>query len=94
MYASVRLSAWLATAMLSAGCAGGGSQQSAMPPSNGSGTVPMNSALTVQTTAATTAVHAVQAFFNDQQVSIFIIPLSPNAAQQVLAHNKNVNLIF
>lgn len=94
MHARVRLSAWLAAAMVAGGCAGGGSQQSAMPASNASGTVPMNAALTVQTTAATTATQAVPAFFNGLPVSIFIIPLSPNAAQQVLAHNKNVNLIF
>lgn len=94
MYARGRLSAWLTTVMLAGGCAGGGSQQSAMPPSNGSGTVPMNGVLTVRTTASTTAAHAVQAFFNGQRVTISIIPLSPIAAQNVLANNKNVNLIF
>ena len=37
---------------------------------------------------------AVPAFFNGQLVSIHLVPLSPNAAQQVLAKNKNVNKIF
>ena len=45
-------------------------------------------------TDASTVPKAVLCFFSGQLVSIFLAPLSPNAAQQVLAHNTNVNLIF
>jgi hypothetical protein len=94
MHAYVRFSALVGTVALAAGCAGGGSQPSALSPANTPALAPMNSMLTAQSVTANASPKAVAAFFNDQPVTIFIIPLSTNAAQQVLAHNKNVNLIF
>lgn len=75
----------LVTVALAAGCAG--PQQNALSPAN----APLSSRTTA---GANASAKAVAAFFNDQPVSIFIIQLSPEAAQQVLAHNKNVNTIF
>jgi hypothetical protein len=84
VHANIRFIAYLATVVLAAGCAGGGSQQSAIPPVGVSAT----------TSTSRAPAGAVPCFFNNRLVSIFIIPLSPNAAAQQLLHNKNLNTIF
>jgi hypothetical protein len=93
----MRFIGYLATVVLTAGCAGGGLQQSAIPLLGVSGTNPMSRAPSGAVAAAASSVAKpvpVPCFFNNQLVSIFIIPLSPNAAAQELLHNKNLNTIF
>ena len=93
MHLRAAFAAGIATAVLATGCAGEGSQ-SAMPRADSLVTSPTSGASAGRSMVSSAAVQATPSFFNGQLVSIFIIPLSPSAAQQVLAHNKNVNLIF
>lgn len=80
MHAHTRIAACLAGVVLASGCAGGGTPMALMSAD--------------RTVASARTASPVAAFFNDQAVTIFIIPLSPSAAAQVLAHNKNVNIIY
>ena len=83
MHVSARITCGLIALVVSAGCAGGGTQQSAMLPSSN----------TIRTASSETS-KEVPAFFNGQLFSVFIKPLSPIAAAQILAKNKNLNKIY
>ena len=84
MNVSARVTFSLVALVLGAGCAGGGMQRSAVLPSSHA----------IRAAASVTNKGSVPTFFNGQLFSIFIKPLSPNAAAQILAKNKNLNKIY
>ena len=85
MHVNSRVISSIFALALSAGCAGSGLQQAAIPQSDHA----MRAA-----GSATTIKNSVPAYFNGQLFSILIIPKSPNAAAQILAKNKNLNKIY
>jgi hypothetical protein len=93
MQAKVRLVVCLASFVLVVGCAGGGSQQSAIP-MGVVGTAPMSGTARVPAASTAGRAGAMPAYYDGQLFTINFNELSPTAEQQVLKNNQSINIIY